>query len=114
MNHTNLLLFISGPSHFTHRGHSYWFSEDEAAYAGTKVDWLEARNICRRHCMDLVSIETPAEHNMIASFLTESKYQTGVLYDPCSLYDLYDPCSLYVLYDPCSLCMSYMILVSYV
>ena len=31
--------------------------------------------------MDLVSIETPAEHNMIASFLTESKYQTGALYD---------------------------------
>merc|ERR1711874_237262 len=59
------------PSHFTHRGHSYWFSEEEPGYAGVKVDWLEARNICRRHCMDLVSIETPSEHNIIASFLTE-------------------------------------------
>ena len=23
-----------------------------------KVDWVTGRNICRRHCMDLVSIET--------------------------------------------------------
>jgi hypothetical protein len=55
----SLILFL-GPSHFTHRGHSYWFSGDEADYAGTKADWLEARNICRIYCMDLVSIETPA------------------------------------------------------
>ena len=23
-----------------------------------QVDWITGRNICRRHCMDLVSIET--------------------------------------------------------
>lgn len=30
-----------------------------------EVDWLDARNICRRHCMDAVSLETPQENEFI-------------------------------------------------
>lgn len=29
------------------------------------MDWLDARNICRRHCMDAVSLETPQENEFI-------------------------------------------------
>ena len=30
-----------------------------------QVDWLTGRNICRRHCMDLVSIETREENEFV-------------------------------------------------
>lgn len=38
--------------------------------------WLTARNICRRQCMDAVSIETEEESNMIANVIT----QVGIYY----------------------------------
>jgi len=52
------------PSNFSHGVHSYWFP-------GTMSDWLSARNICRGQCMDLVSIETPAEHTVVADYLIQ-------------------------------------------
>lgn len=57
------------PRHFSHRDHGYFYSGDEEEFSG-KVDWLEGRNICRRFCMDLVSIETPKENDVIKEFLT--------------------------------------------
>ena len=36
-----------------------------------KVDWLTGRNICRRHCMDLVSIETRNENEFIKRRMIE-------------------------------------------
>ncbi len=39
--------------------HSYFFSWEHAPTRNLEVDWLDARNICRRHCMDAVSLETP-------------------------------------------------------
>ena len=69
--------------HAQHNGHNYFFSweyeltkdlkviddhydfvdDDEDGHIHSdctahKVDWITGRNICRRHCMDLVSIET--------------------------------------------------------
>ena len=32
-----------------------------------QVDWITGRNICRRHCMDLVSIETREENEFVKS-----------------------------------------------
>lgn len=29
------------------------------------MDWSNAQNICRQHCMNLVSLETPAENNFV-------------------------------------------------
>lgn len=58
------LLYFSGVRHSTYRdargvSHSYFFSWEHAPTRNLEVDWLDARNICRRHCMDAVSLETP-------------------------------------------------------
>lgn len=54
----------AGVRHSTYRDargvlHSYFFSWEHAPTRNLEVDWLDARNICRRHCMDAVSLETP-------------------------------------------------------
>lgn len=63
-------LLIPGIRHVTYRdsrgvSHSYFFSWEYAFTKNVEVDWLDARNICRRHCMDTVSIETPQENEFI-------------------------------------------------
>lgn len=45
--------------------HSYFFSWEHAPTRSLEVDWLDARNICRRHCMDAVSLETPQENEFV-------------------------------------------------
>lgn len=45
--------------------HSYFFSWEHQPTRSLEVDWLDARNICRRHCMDAVSLETPQENEFI-------------------------------------------------
>ncbi|CAB3231178.1 unnamed protein product [Arctia plantaginis] len=45
--------------------HSYFFSWEHAPTRNLEVDWLDARNICRRHCMDAVSLETPQVHTYV-------------------------------------------------
>lgn len=63
-----------GPVHFTHDGHSYFYSGNVTEYEEVKVDWLEARNVCREYCMDLVSIETPNEDKMISDFIRKGEF----------------------------------------
>ena len=72
----NVVIFIFvfvGPKHFEHGGHHYWFSGNEENFTDHKVDWLDGRNICREYCMDLVSLETPSENDMVTNYLTDSK-----------------------------------------
>jgi len=57
------------PQHFSLKGHGYFYSDDEPSFSGMKVDWLEGRNLCREFCMDLVSIETPKENDLIKEVL---------------------------------------------
>lgn len=45
--------------------HSYFFSWEHQPTKSLEVDWLDARNICRRHCMDAVSLETPQENEFV-------------------------------------------------
>lgn len=45
--------------------HSYFFSWEHLPTRNLEVDWLDSRNICRRHCMDAVSLETPQENEFI-------------------------------------------------
>merc|ERR1711892_1261015 len=61
---------LKRPSHFSLKGHGYFYSDDEAEFSGVKVDWLDGRNICRRFCMDLVSLETPKENDLIRDLMT--------------------------------------------
>ena len=32
---------------------------------GKRYDWLDARNVCRKYCMDSISIESEQEWNMV-------------------------------------------------
>lgn len=51
--------------------HNYFFSWEYDVTKDLKVDWLTGRNICRRHCMDLVSIETRNENEFIKRRMIE-------------------------------------------
>ena len=51
--------------HAEYEGHNYFFSWEYELTKDLKVDWLTGRNICRRHCMDLVSIETREENEFL-------------------------------------------------
>ena len=62
-----------GPFNFTLNGHGYFYSGWVEEHKSDKVDWLEARNTCREYCMDLVSLETPTEDEMIKEFLTKGR-----------------------------------------
>ena len=64
---------FTGPITFTYNDHGYFYSGDVEAHAEDKVDWLEARNICREYCMDLVSIETPSENDLLEELIKGGK-----------------------------------------
>ena len=54
--------------------HNYFFSWLHRPTANLEVDWLDARNICRRHCMDAVSLETLQENEFIKQQLARCKF----------------------------------------
>lgn len=43
-------------------------------YKDIKSDWLDARNLCRKHCMDAISIETVEENDMVLQILEKGMY----------------------------------------
>ena len=43
------------------------------SFQGNKVGWLDARNLCRERCMDLVSIETFEENMMVMKLVHERR-----------------------------------------
>ena len=45
-----------GIHHTRFQGHGYFFSWEHPITKNLTVNWLTGRNICRRHCMDLVSL----------------------------------------------------------
>ncbi|XP_071535616.1 P-selectin-like [Panulirus ornatus] len=57
-------------------GHYYFFSWVHGPTKNHERDWLDARNICRKHCQDLVSIETEDE----SKFVIDSIQQGSVKY----------------------------------
>jgi len=66
----SLVFMFTGVRHSTYRdargvAHSYFFSWEHGPTRSLEVDWLDARNICRRHCMDAVSLETPQENEFV-------------------------------------------------
>lgn len=57
--------------------HNYFFSWLHQPTSTLEVDWLDARNICRRHCMDAVSLETLQENEFIKQQLARCKSLTS-------------------------------------
>lgn len=75
-NLSSTSLFVTGPRGWNYNGHNYFFSEDITGdpdfYNGTtplKYNWLEARNVCRKRCMDAVGMESEGENDMIFNFV---------------------------------------------
>lgn len=66
-------LCFAGVRHARRGNHNYFFSWEHPRTRNLEVDWLDARNICRRHCMDLVSMETPDENNFIKQRLANAR-----------------------------------------
>ncbi|GLV38622.1 schlaff [Carabus blaptoides fortunei] len=60
------------PKQFNYKGHNYFFSGTVPELAGKKVDWLDGRNICREYCMDLVSMETQEENNIVFRLIQQN------------------------------------------
>lgn len=82
-DHTFFQTFI-GVRHATYRDargvtHSYFFSWEHAPTRTLEVDWLDSRNICRRHCMDAVSLETPQENEFIKQRIVRGTHLTKIL-----------------------------------
>jgi len=52
-------------------GHNYYFSwlDEDAKVRNNKWDWFNARNYCRKRCMDLVSFETRQEYDWVKGFI---------------------------------------------
>lgn len=67
-----MILSSLGPKKFNYKGHNYFYSGTIPELATKRVDWLEARNICREYCMDAVSIETQEENNLIFKLIQEN------------------------------------------
>ena len=51
-----ILILFSGIHHLQFQGHGYFFSWEHEETQNLTVNWLTGRNICRRHCMDLISL----------------------------------------------------------
>ena len=47
---------LSGIHHAQFGKHGYFFSWENEVTKNLSVAWFTGRNICRRHCMDLVSL----------------------------------------------------------
>ncbi|XP_058806577.1 uncharacterized protein LOC131672983 [Phymastichus coffea] len=60
------------PKAFQFRGRNMFFSGHVPQHANQKVDWLDARNICREYCMDLVSIESQEKNNLIFKLIQQN------------------------------------------
>jgi hypothetical protein len=52
-------------------GHAYWFSwqDNDPSVRNAKWDWFNARNYCRKRCMDLVSFESRQEYDWVKGFI---------------------------------------------
>lgn len=46
-------------------GKGYFFSWRDPALKDAQYDWLDARNYCRRRCMETISLETSIENEWI-------------------------------------------------
>ncbi|XP_037090348.1 uncharacterized protein LOC119110578 [Pollicipes pollicipes] len=72
------------PKHWKLGRNWYFYSADEAEFqetdpesgelVGKRYDWLDARNLCRRYCMDSINIESEAEWEMVKGNVTDREH----------------------------------------
>jgi hypothetical protein len=59
------LYLLLGGRTVNFRGRNYLFSWENGPTANLNLDWGSAQAICRQHCMNLVSLESPQENNFV-------------------------------------------------
>lgn len=59
------------PHEFSVDGSNYFFSDNYPETRGKNVSWLEARNICRKYCMDSISIDSQKEFDMVKKVIED-------------------------------------------
>lgn len=64
----------AGPKQWQLGDHWYFLSNNVSEYKDLKMDWFDARNLCRKHCMESVSIETDEENDMVIKLIESSQY----------------------------------------
>ncbi|XP_068086394.1 L-selectin-like [Anabrus simplex] len=60
-----------GVVHLTHEGHGYLFSWEDPRTSELELSWMEAREFCQTHCMDLVGLETQEENILVKERLAK-------------------------------------------
>ena len=60
---------MAGINRFGGRNYYMSWQDDSAKVRNTKWDWFNARNYCRKRCMDLVSFETQQEYDWVKGFI---------------------------------------------
>jgi len=56
-------------------GSGYYFSWLERSTRNLFLNWLEARNWCRQRCMDLISMESPEEIQLVKESMQKHKIE---------------------------------------
>ena len=69
-----MFLLLPGPKEFFFNGHNYFYTGHVPQFRNIKYDWLDARNLCREYCMDLPSLETQEENNLIFRLIQQSEF----------------------------------------
>jgi hypothetical protein len=59
--------------HTATKGSSYYFAWLEKDTRNLFLNWLDARNWCRERCMDLISMESPEEIQLVRSSMQKCK-----------------------------------------
>jgi len=76
---------------FRWRGSNYLFSWENAATQGQELDWGGAQATCRQYCMNLVSMESPAENNFVKQRIANGRqryiWTSGRKCNGCNLFD---------------------------
>ncbi len=57
----------AGPKQWQRARHSYFLSTNRT------MNWMQARNYCRKSCMDAISIETAEENAWVTDLINSSK-----------------------------------------
>ena len=78
------------PREFSINGRNYFYSGHYKATRGKEVGWLEARNICRKYCMDTMSIDSQQEFQMVENMLKD--YLVGYIWTSGRVCDSGDAC----------------------
>jgi len=63
---------MAGINRFGGRNYYMSWQDSSAKVRNTKWDWFNARNYCRKRCMDLVSFETQEEYDWVKGFIDGS------------------------------------------